>query len=386
MTESKANQKSKTVSSARPKRRHWGLLSSFLILVVLPVVSSVWYLANRAVDQFASTVAFTVRTEELSTPTDLLGGLGGTLTGASSSDSDILYEFVQSQPLVAKLDQNLDLREIYSKHHEQDPIFGLDPNGTIEDLTDYWQRVVRVSYDASSGLMEIRVLAFSPIEAQRVAQALLGASSDMINDLSAIAREDATRFAREDLDLAIERLKTAREALTSFRIQNQIVDPTADIQGQMGLLNTLQVQLADALIELDLLTSSTRQSDPRIDQLRRRVEVIQARINDERRKFGAVSTGDTDSESYATTIAEFETLTIDREFAEQAYGLALTAFDAARAEANRQSRYLADYIAPTMAEKAEFPQKELIVFVVGLFSVLIWSIGALSYYALRDRR
>lgn len=371
---------------ARAKRRHWGLLLAFLIMVVAPVGASGWYLYERAVDQYASTLGFTVRSEDISSAADILGGLGASLGGSSGggSDTDILFEFIRSQELVDLIDQQLDLRQIYSRYAEIDPVFSFDTEGTIEDLTDYWRRAVRVSYDAGSGLMELRVLAFDPIEAKTIAEAIQSESSEMINQLSAIARADATRYAGEDLELAVERLKQAREALTAFRIENQIVDLAADVQGQMGLLNTLQAQLAEALIELDLISTTARASDPRVEQAERRIEVIQARIDDERRKFGAAPVGEGE-ESYASTIGEFERLSVDREFAEQAYIVALSSFDGARAEANRQSRYLAAYIQPTLAERAEFPQRELLLGLVALFSLLLWAITSLVFYALRDR-
>lgn len=371
---------------ARSKRRHWGLLSAFVIMVLLPVAAAIWYLNERAVDQYASTIGFTVRSEDAASAADLLGGLGASFGGGSGSDdSDILYEFIRSQAMVAAINDKMDLRSIYSRHVEADPIFGFNPDGTIEDLTEYWQRMVRISYDSGSGLMELRALAFDPREAQQVAEAIYAESTAMINNLSAIAREDATRYARQDLDLSIERLKEAREALTAFRIATQIVDPEADVQGQVGLLNTLQAQLAEALIELDVLSGSTRAGDPRIDQAQSRVNVIQARIAEERRKFGSGGLEEGD-ESYAATIAEFERLAIDREIAEQSYAASLGAFDVALAEANRQSRYLAAYIQPTLAERAEFPQRPLIVILVGLFAFLTWAIIALVFYALRDRR
>jgi len=368
---------------ARIKRRHWGVAFGFLLMVVAPIAIAGWYLSERAVDQYASTTAFTVRSEDVSSTLDILGGLGTALGGGGggTSDSDILYEFIRSQELVAAVDARLDLREKYARHVDTDPIFGFAPGGTIEDLAEFWRRAVRISYDANSGLMELRVLAFSPQDAKAIAEAIYDESTRMINNLSAIAREDATRYAREDLDLAVERLKAAREAITAFRIENQIVDLTADIQGQMGLLNTLQAQLAEALIELDLLRNTARDGDPRVEQAERRIEVIENRIDEERQKFGVGVGGD----SYATTVAEFERLTVDREFAEQAYVAALSAYDGARAEANRQSRYLAAYIAPTLAEKAEFPQRGLMLGVVAAFSFLLWAIATLIYYSLRDR-
>jgi capsular polysaccharide transport system permease protein len=369
---------------ARFLRRHLLLSLSFVLIVLLPGLLTAGYLYTRAADQYASTLAFTVRTEDVRSAVDVLSGLGASLGGSGSRDSDILYEFIRSQEMVAAIDAKLDLRRIYSPHVERDPLLGFDPSGTLEDLRDYWRRMIRISYDSATGLIELRILAFDPDDARAIGTAIYDESTRMINALSAIAREDATRYAREDMERAIERLKQAREALTAFRIRNQIVDLSADIQGQMGLLNTLQAQLASALIELDLLAGNAREGDPRFVQSQRRIEVIEARIEEERRKFGADGQGP-GGESYANVFAEFERLNVDREFAERAYIAALSAYDGARAEANRQSRYIAAYVRPTQAERAEFPQRFLITGLVLLFSFLIWAILLLIYYSLRDR-
>jgi capsular polysaccharide transport system permease protein len=325
-----------------------------------------------------------VQSEEEPASAGLLGGVGAALGGSTSPDSQILYEFIRSQDMVASIDAQLDLRALYSRHADIDPVFGFDPGGTIEDLTRYWQRMVRVSYDGASGLMELRVLAFDPAEAQMIAEAIAEESGRLVNALAAVAREDATAYAREDLDLAVERLKEAREALTAFRIANEIVDPAADIQGQMGLLNTLQAQLAAALIDYDLLVGSAGANDPRLQQAQDRIDVIEARVAEEREKFGVG--GGPGGQSYAATVSEFERLSVDREFAETAYLASLQAYDIARTEANRQSKYLAAYIRPTLAETSEFPQKPLILGLVALFAFLGWAVLSLVFYALRDRR
>lgn len=372
-------------SPARTKPRHWGLLFAFVMMVIVPVLGTSSYLYTRAADQYASTLGFTVRSEDVSSSLDLLSGLGSSIGGGGSHDSDILYEFISSQELVRAVDVKLDLRSIFSRHYDDDPLLSFNTDGTIEDLTAFWQRMVRVSYDSGSGLIELRVLAFRADEAQKIAQLIYDECSEMINELSAIARSDVTRYAQEELTLALERLKLAREAMTTFRLANQIVDPNADIQVQMGLLTTLQTQQVSALIEFDLISETASPSDPRVAQARRRLDVIEALIESERRKFGTGGSGP-DGQQFARTIAEFERLSVDREYAEATYATALNALDAARAEANRQSRYLAAYIRPTLAEKSEFPQRELIVAFVLLFSFLIWSICSLVFYALRDRR
>lgn len=371
------------VAPAAARARHWGVLFGFLAVVVLPVMLSGAYLWTRAADQFGSVVGFTVRSETANQAMDVFGGLSSTFSGGSSTqETDILFEFVTSQEIVSLIEADHDLTSIYSAAAGRDPFLAYDAGGTIEDLTRFWNRMTTISYDANAGLMEITARAFTAAEANRIAQAILDASDRRINDLSAKARADATRYALDDLQQAEDRLRSAREALTSFRLQNQIVDPSADIQSQVGLLSTLQTQLAESLIEADLLSQSLRENDPRLEQLRARIAVIEARIEAERRKFGV---GD-DGESYARTVSEYERLSADVLFAEQAHAAARTTAEAAKAEAQRQSFYLATYIRPTMAEQAEYPRRWTILALVALFSFLTWAIGSLVFYSVRDRR
>ncbi len=371
---------------ARGARRHVLLLASFVAMVLLPMGISAGYLWTRAVDQYASYVGFSVRTEEIGSAIELLGGVTE-LSGSSSSDTDILYKFLQGQELVANIDAELDLREMWSRADPAvDPIFAYEAPGTIEDLVAHWERKVAIYYDSGSGLLDLRVLAFAPRDAQAIAEAIFDKSSAMINELSTLAREDAIRYARDELDQAVVRLREARVALNAFRNRTQIVDPTIDTQSQMGLLTNLEAQLADALIEVDLLRETTRSGDPRITQGELRVEVIERRIDEERRKMG-LGGGSSDERSvFADLVGEYETLAVDLEFAQQSYVAALAAFDAARNEARRQSRYLAAHIRPTLAERAEYPERGFLLGLITLFSFLAWSITALVAYSLRDRR
>jgi capsular polysaccharide transport system permease protein len=176
-------------------------------------------------------------------------------------------------------------------------------------------------------------------------------------------------------------LRSAREAMTMFRVSNQIVDPATDFQAQAGLVGLLENQLAEAQIEIDLLADAGA-SDPRVVQAKRRAEVILARIAAERSKVGA----DGDRKDYAALAGDYERLLVDRQFAEQSYVAALTTYDAARAESQRTSRYLAAHVLPTTAEVSRYPERLALLGLMGLFLGLLWSIGTLVVYSLKDRR
>ena len=374
---------------ARPARlrgRHVAIVLSFLIMVAAPVAGAGWYLWERAADRYASYAGFSVRTEEVGSAIELLGG-GADLSGSSSSDTDILYKFMQSQEIVRAVDARLDLRALWAKGDpEVDPIYAYHPPGTIEDLVAYWERMVSVYNDSGTGLIDLEVQAFTAEDATAVAQAIYDESASLVNRLSQIAQEDATRYAREELETAVERLKNAREAVTRFRNRTQIVDPAASIQSQMGLMASLEAQLAETLIDLDILRQTTAASDPRITQAERRVEVIEARMAEERRKLGIGAEGEEGDTAFADLVGEYERLIVDQEFAEQSYTAALVAFDSAVAESQRQSRYLAAHVRPTLAERAEYPQRITVLALVALFTGLIWSFLVLAGYALKDRR
>lgn len=307
------------------------------------------------------------------------------MSGTSSSDTDILYEFIQSQDMIGEIDKTLNLRELYS-WPEDDPVFSLPKDAPIEDLVDYWQRMVKLDYSSGTGLIEVRVQAFRPEDAQEIAKQIVIASTVMINELSSIARKDATGYAEDELEQAVQRLKTARAALTQFRSESGIIDPSTDLQAQMGLLSSLDGQLAAAYIERNLLTETNNSNDPRLDKANRRITVIENLIQEERQKFGLGESSTPGGADYSALVGEFERLMVDLEYAQQTYIGAQAAYDTARAEAQRQSRYLATYRKPLLPQSARYPERTTLSVVVGFFLLMSWSIGVLIYYSLRDRR
>ena len=370
--------------AARPARmrgRHALLAISFLLAVALPAALTAAYLWLRAADQFAATTAFSVRKEEAGTAMELLGGIT-TLGESSAPDADVLYDYLSSPRLVAEIDRELDLRRIWSKAKD-DPVFGFAAPGTIEDLTDHWQRMVRISYDSGTRLIELRVLAFDPDDALKISRAALAHAQTMLNDLNAVAREDTVAYARSDLAEAETRLRQARADLTRFRVSHRLVDPGAEAESRGGLLAALQEQMAEAQMDVDRLAASVREGDFRLVNARDRVRVIGDRIAEERRKVSDASAGDA---AAAAVLGDYEALAADLSFAEESYRAARTAYDAATAEARRQGRYIAAHVPPARPESARFPQRWTIFGTVTLFLFLGWAVLVLIHSALRDRR
>lgn len=370
-----------TALRSRWKARHAILAFSFAACVVLPFVASLYYLYFHAADQYHSRSAFSVRSEEAANPMELLGAFTQTGT-ASAPDSEIIYDFLKSQTLVELIDAELDLGTIYNRPRG-DPLFTLGATPPVEDLLDYWERMVFSSVDSNTGVLEIEVRAFSSEDATRVAEAIIAHSQNLVEDLSLVARQDAMRYTFEDVAKAETRLKEIRRQIREFRSTYQIIDPEADAQSQIGIVGALQSRLADSLIELEMISSYSDGTDPRLPNIQRLVDAIRMQIENERAAVGGSSE---DSKPLSVIIGEYEELLVDLEFAENTYTAALAAGEQARIEANRRSKYLAVHIPPTRAEGSIYPQRPLLSLLILACSFAAWGVLVMIYYNIRDRR
>ncbi|ARC87495.1 hypothetical protein B5V46_02065 [Rhodovulum sp. MB263] len=352
----------------------------FLATVVLPTLLTALYLWLFAADQYHSEAAFSVRSEDFSNPLEALSAF--TQVGSSSSsDSQILYDFIRSQPLIQKVDATLDLGALYGKP-SLDPVFSLEDDASREDKLDYWRRMVKVAVDPSTGVLSLQVRAFTPEDAQSVAKEILTESGFMVDDLSRIARQDAIRFALEDVEEAEAMLREIRRNVRVFRLENDIIDPTEVAESQMGVIAALESQLASALVERETIAGFAGQEDQRVKRIDRRIEAVRSQIDQERRRIGKSTSGPT---SLVDVIGSYEELLVDLEFAQQAYTAALASAEQARAEARRTSRYLAVHIPPTLAEDSIYPQRWLLILLVLICSLAAYATVLLVYYNIRDR-
>jgi len=366
------------IPPASPRKRHKVALITFFLIVVLPSLVAFWYLFARAEDRYASDAAFYVHREDASPSVATLFGLSGLNGSTSTPDADVVYQYISSQQMVQKIDARLNLRAMFGPYYKQDPVFALDPDASLEDLVDFWQRIITLDYATDTGVITLEVRAYTPEDAQKIANAILDESGALIEKLSQIAQADSIKEAQQDLDDAETQVKNARIKIAEFRTAHNIVDPSSDVAGQEGLITALDQQLANALIGRDALNGTTsRPDDPRLVQADRTIDAIRKRISEERDKVG---------NNQAGVVGKYEALMVDQQFAEQAYTAARAAKDTAVAEARRKNRYLAVHLAPTLAQTAQYPERVLLGLLCTAFLFLAWTLVVLVFYSIRDRR
>jgi capsular polysaccharide transport system permease protein len=126
---------------------------------------------------------------------------------------------------------------------------------------------------------------------------------------------------------------------------------------------------------------------PSVLVLNSEIASLERQVAEERAKLGKAANESGPAhggETLGGLVANYEELVVDREFAEKAYVSALASLERARVEADRQQRYVTAFVRPTLPEEALFPRRIVMVLTVFGVALVLWALGVLIVYAIRD--
>lgn len=356
---------------------------SFLIVVALPTLVVTSYYAFFASDQYAAETRFAVRSATTTQAPDLMGLISGGGSTPTVADAYVVIDFVRSRQILDLLAAEFDYKALFARA-DADWWARLNPTLPMEEVILYWRRMVSVGFDTTSQIMTLQVRAFTPDDSLKLAAAIVKQSEQLINDLSARARADAVKMAEQEVDRMEARLRAARLAVRTFRDERQELDPRKKAEARQQIIETLQSQLTSARAKLQAQRGQLSDVAPSVVYQINLIKALENQIEEERKRI-ADSGPDTSSDStIGGLIADYEAITIDREFAEKAYLSAMASLERVRFDAARQQRYLATIVPPALPEYALYPRRILnsILVLIGMFCV--WGLSVLIGLAVRD--
>jgi capsular polysaccharide transport system permease protein len=362
-------------------RRHW-LGVSAAVICGIPTLLVALYLLIFAADRYAVEVQFAVRSQEVNMfdASGVLGALGGP-PPQTATDSYIATDYILSSDFVSALQERVGLRDLYSLPHI-DFFSRITGREEIEYTTEYWQSMTKVYFDSTKGTVQLEVSAYRAEDALLIAENAVQLVGELVNRISEEARNDALRSALGDVERAEFRVRVLRQAMQEFRARERIADPVSRAGSAQELIASLQTELAR--IESEIASSGTFLADdaPSMMVMQSRKRSIEQQIDRARGEIDgstSVQGGDV-----ARMLSGFEELEVERQFAQQAYQVALASLEAARAEADRNQRYLAVFVQPRVPETAKYPEILKIVLTTLVFLLLGWIVVVLIYYGVRE--
>lgn len=122
------------------------------------------------------------------------------------------------------------------------------------------------------------------------------------------------------------------------------------------------------------------QSDSaQVKQLKNRITALESQITKERTRLAGNSGAD-----LTRLISGYQPLILDQKLAEQRYASALSSLELARAEAQRQQRYLIPFVTPEFPDEPLEPERVWNILSIFIGSLLVFGIGSLIWAAVNE--
>lgn len=364
--------------------RMYGL--SFALLVALPILCVGIYYGLIAANKYGVEFRFSVRsaTELVADEDNIALMLKAGKPGKHDSGSlpYMAADYLRSRNVVRELDRDGWLRSLFSRDRA-DFLSRFDTSKSDDDLWQYWRDMISISVDRVSGLVLVRVLAFTPEDALALARAASVSAEKMIDSIAMRERRDAMFAAEQVLESASLRYSAALAAMRDVRNQEGTVDPKQTIKNSAEtILGVMREKLSlerDRDANREVLSADAPQQKVLSDQIRAlgsKVASLTEALTSQRK----------DAKTAAQSIAQFEKQELGTHFSKRLLEVAQSSYERARQESERQHVYFALFVEPKKPEIAEYPRRARTVAFAGICAFSLWSVMLLAAAGIRDHK
>ncbi|MCF6316727.1 MAG: capsule biosynthesis protein [Marinosulfonomonas sp.] len=330
------------------------LLSRLAFFVLLPTLMVGYYYYAIATPMYGTKSQFII--QKADSQGGGSGGLGSLFGGtglATSQDSIAVQSYLQSREAMLRLNSDHGFKAHYSQDWI-DPIQRLNEDASNESAYRLYQRRVNISYDPTEGIIKMEVIAADPQVSATYSNALISYAEDQVDHMTSRLRDDHMKGADAIYTQAETAMLAAQQEVLRLQKASNILSVDVEVgilTGQIQELEVFQTQDKLTMVELN---SNTHPNIAKVKQLERRIAARADAIAGLRTQLTVGSEG---TESIADTSAKLAIAQINLETRTMMMQQALQQKDTARAEANRQTRYLSLGVSPIPPDEATYPRK-----------------------------
>jgi capsular polysaccharide transport system permease protein len=357
-------------------------IAMLVILVVVPNIIAVLYFGLLASNQYISETRFTVSSGAIP-KMDEMGSVTGVPPILIVQDTLVVTNYIHSRPMVEELESKVGLRETYSAP-SIDWWARFNKKKPIEKFVDYWDSMSHTSIAFPSGIVSLKIYAFSPDDAKRIADAVVAQSEKLINELNDRMRRDTVLASERDMQQASKDLAHARTQMELERNTEGLIDVGETNKALTGLASGLQADLLKAQQEYESELRYVSADAPQMRVLKSRITAMKTQfeqMNAQLTTQGEKQSGAVADKALSGKMTKFAELDLEDRIAEKRYATAVAAVEAARILSERRMLYLHEIVAPAQAEESEYPWRWLSVGMTLVASIIAWvsAIAAMAF-------
>lgn len=354
------------------------LLPWTLALAATVLVGFYW--AVWATDRYVSRATVVLESPQIAPPEISFSSLMGGGAGGNTSDLLMLREYLRSTDMLREVTEAMPFRAQYSENGDWFSRLR-DRDAPMESLHDYYLRQVSVEMDDYAGVLNISVQAYDPGFARDLANLLLEAGEAHMNEMGQRLAEEQVRFLEEQVESVHRRLQARRDALLEFQNREGLVSPTKTVESLSQVIATLEGELAQLRAREKALSSyQSGRSSERV-RVRSEIEALREQIDIERDRL-ARAAGD----SLNQVSAEYQTLELQAQFAQETYSSALAALENTRIEAARKLKEVSVLQSPMRPEYPVVPESGRNTLIFAIVALIAALIAHMLILIIRDHR
>jgi capsular polysaccharide transport system permease protein len=357
------------------------LITLSLLILVVPNIASLLYFTALASDQYQSETRFTVRSSTPALGKNQLGKATDLPAAQIVQDTQIVTNFITSKGMVKALQEKIDFRKIF-ENPDIDPLARLRRDATIEDLDDYWENMVSVKTDSMSGIVTVKVRAFSAQEAQQVLQAVVAASEGVVNDVNARIWRDVLNTAQTNLDHAKAQLDKARESLQLARNQSGVLTVDASSAILTNLIASVQQDKINLQQKYDAQLGAVSASAPQMRLLKREIDAKEKQLQTLNSQIAGRNAS---QQNLADVSADMSQRVLEQSLAEQQFAASMKTLEQVQFVSKQQLLYLDTFLAPDLPDEPQYPKRGLWIAGVLAATFLLWSMLCGILMSIRNR-
>lgn len=343
----------------------------FHVCVTIPTIIAIYYFGFVASDIYTSESQFLVRTSEK----QALSGLGAFLKSSgfvrSTDDAYTVEKYILSRDAMNIANEKLKLKQKFSDLNIDliERFGGIDKDYTNESFYKYYKNMITIKLDSVSSITTLSTKAFTSADSTNINKILLTLSEDLINHLNERSLKDTIQISENELDKAQKKAKEANLALANYQNKVGVLNPEKQSAIPLQQIAKLQDTLLNTRGQI-LQIEALAPDNPQLTILRKQVAMLEKEIEKESAKV----TSTISDKSLASKAVTFNSLMLDKEFAERQLTTALASLEQIKTEALRKQLYLERIAQPSIPDKAQEPRRVQSVMAVFLLGLVIWGI------------
>ncbi len=322
------------------------------LILVLAIFTTAYWLVFAS-DRYVSEANVIIRkTDSVGAPTFDLGMLVSGVASVDRANQLLLRDYLLSVDMLKKLDAVLDLRTHYSSSEHDLGSRMWFQDASMEWFHRHYLSRVQVEFDEFSGVLRIKVQAYSPEMAQAITQQLVQEGERYMNVLGHEMAQVQVDFLVTQVDQAQGRFQQASQDLLNYQNKAGLLSPQATAESINAIVAALESQRAQLQTQLASLPKSLDRDHPNIVMLKQALKAVDAQIKEEKLKLATPSGG-----TLNTYVEEFYRLEMNVQFTQELYKSSLSALEKGRIDATRMLEKVSVLQSATLPEYPMEPRR-----------------------------